>query len=533
MVGIEAERKGPSMKYLIGTDIGTSGTKSIVMDTNGTLIASSLVEYGVMTLRSLWAEQWPEPWVDAVKRTIQRAVEKAGIAPQKIAGICVSGLYGGTGVPLDKYMRPVRPCIIWMDRRASDISRMVEQRIGFNRLYNITRNGIDPYYGYTKILWIKEHEPENWAKIRSFLPPNAYAIYRLTGEVAIDYSSAGNLGGIFDMERRTWSTELMDELGIPAFMMPQRIVDSSAVVGGLTAEAAAELGVPAGTPVCAGGVDCTVATLGLGVSKPGQHVAVIGTSMTWGFVHGGGETARELITMPYVKNATKLSFTFGGAATAGALTRWFRSTFAELEYQDELKGGKTAYACMDEAAAEVPVGSDGLLVLPYFMGERAPIWDVNARGVIFGLGLHHTKAHIFRAFLEAVAFSLRHSMEGAPRQNALNGELILAGGVAKSPLWRQIIADVTGFCVVCPKNDVEANLGDVILAAIGTNTVEDTAVEKWNVFDPPVQPDMARHQKYERHYREYLRLYDSLKPNMQAMASLMQEPELGGNEIGR
>ncbi len=360
------------MNYLIGTDIGTSGTKSIVMDTNGALLASSLAEYGVTTPRALWAEQWPEVWVEAVKSTIRDAVKKAGIPPESVGGICVSGLYGGSGVPLDDEMRPVRPCMIWMDRRADDVSRMVEARVGFDRLYRITRNGLDPYYGYTKILWIKEHEPENWARIRCFLPPNAYAIYRMTGEAAIDYSSAGNLGGIFDMERRCWSGELMEALGIPRAMMPDRVVDSSAVVGGLTPECAAELGLPAGTPVCAGGVDCTVATLGLGVTRPGQHVAVIGTSMTWGFVHGGGETGRELITMPYVKDAADLLFTFGGAATAGALTRWFRGAFAELEYREELQGGKNAYARLDEAAAEIPPGSEGLLVLPYFMGERAP-----------------------------------------------------------------------------------------------------------------------------------------------------------------
>lgn len=521
------------MNYLIGTDIGTSGTKSIVMDTNGALLASSLAEYGVTTPRALWAEQWPEVWVEAVKSTIRDAVKKAGIPPESVGGICVSGLYGGSGVPLDDEMRPVRPCMIWMDRRADDVSRMVEARVGLDRLYRITRNGLDPYYGYTKILWIKEHEPENWARIRCFLPPNAYAIYRMTGEVAIDYSSAGNLGGIFDMERRCWSGELMEALGIPRAMMPDRVVDSSAVVGGLTPECAAELGLPAGTPVCAGGVDCTVATLGLGVTRPGQHVAVIGTSMTWGFVHGGGETGRELITMPYVKDAADLLFTFGGAATAGALTRWFRGAFAELEYREELQGGKNAYARLDEAAAEIPPGSEGLLVLPYFMGERAPIWDVNARGVVFGLDLHHTRAHLFRAFLEAVAFSLRHSMEAAPQGGVLDERLVLAGGVAKSPLWRQIIADVTGFQVVCPKNDVEANLGDVVLAGVGTGLLDYAGVETWNVFDEPVLPDAARRKVYERYYREYLELYRSLKPNMERMATVVKELNGGGDERGR
>ena len=247
------------MNYLLGTDIGTSGTKTILMDTNGKLIAQDLQEYDVLTPAPLWAEQWPDVWYEATKDSIRNTVAKAkeaGIDAEDIKGIAISGLYGGSGIPLDENMKPIRPCMIWMDRRADEETRWVLEHIGEEKLQEITFNGADPYYGYTKILWMKNHEPENWAKTKLFLPPNDYVIYKLTGEIAIDYSSAGNIGGIFDMNKREWSKELMDAMGIPVSMMPQRIVESTDIVGGMTKEAAEDLGLWEGFPVIASGIDC-------------------------------------------------------------------------------------------------------------------------------------------------------------------------------------------------------------------------------------------------------------------------------------
>lgn len=504
--------------YLIGTDIGTSGTKSIIMDTKGNLLASDLQEYDVLTPRTLWAEQWPDVWVDAVRRSIRNACAKANAAAEDVKGICISGLYGGSGIPLDENMVPVRPCLIWLDRRASEQERWVKENIGSERLAKVTHNGTDPYYGYTKILWIKDNEPENWARIKMFLPPNAYAIYKLTGKVAIDYSSAGNIGGIFDAEKRAWSDEMLNAMGIPRSMMPERIVESSDIVGGLTAAAAGELGLMPGTPVCAGGVDCVVATLGLGIFEPGRYAAAIGTSMCAALVHDKPIGAEGLIEMPYVRDAKRLSYSFGGSSTAGAIIKWFRDNFAQQEKQAEEEGGTSAYTVLDKMAEEIPPGSEGLIVLPYFMGERSPVWDTNARGTIVGLSLAHTKAHVYRAFLEAVAYSLRHSMESA---NTDLGEYILvAGGAAKSRLWRQIIADVSGYPVVCPVYDVEANLGDVILAGIGTGLLTWEDAKSWQVLDWMVTPDPSAHSAYDVYYRIYRSIYSNLKNDMASLASI-------------
>lgn len=506
------------MNYLLGTDIGTSGTKTILMDTVGNLIAQDLQEYDVLTPKHLWAEQWPDVWLDATKKSIKNTVKKSGIPAEKIRGIAISGLYGGSGIPLDKEMKPVRPCMIWMDRRADEETQWVLDNIGEEKLREITHNGADPYYGYTKMLWMKKNEPENWEKTKLFLPPNDYVIYKLTGEIVIDYSSAGNIGGIFDMNNRCWSKEMMDAMGIPLSMMPEKIVESTDIVGGVTKEIAEELGVSEGMPVIASGIDSGAANIGLGVFESGIYAAAIGTSMCAALISDKPVKGKDLIAWPYLYDAKRLSYYFAGANTAGAIVKWFRQIMCQYEMELEKAGGKKAYDILNEQAADIPAGSEGLIVLPYFMGERSPIWNSDAKGTIVGLSLAHTKAHIYRAFLEAVAFSLRDAMEATGED--LGEYILLAGGVTKSKLWRQIFADVTGYPVVCPVNDVEANMGDVMLAGIGTGLLSYEDVKQWQVLDEKITPNKQNHQKYNEYYKVYKSVYNNLKQDMKQLTVL-------------
>lgn len=509
------------MQYLLGTDIGTSGTKTILMDTEGNLIAKHLVEYDVLTPRPLWAEQWPDVWLEAAFTSIRETVKVSGVRKGDIKGIAVSGLYGGSGIPLDKDKKPVRPCLIWMDRRAQEESQWVLDTVGEKKLQEITQNGADPYYGYTKMLWIKKHEPENWEKTDLFLPPNSYVIYHMTGEIAIDYSSAGNIGGIFDMSARNWSEEMMEALEIPLEKMPKRMVESTDIVGGLTKEAAENLGLWEGLPVIAGGIDCGAANIGLGVLEPGIYAAAIGTSMCAALISDKPVKGNGLIVWPYLYKAKELSYYFAGGATAGAIVKWFRNTFAGEEMRAEKEGRGNAYDLLNRQAEKIPAGSEGLLVLPYFMGERSPVWDSDAKGTIVGLSLAHTKGHIYRAFLEAVAYSLRDAME-ATGEN-LGDYILIAGGVTKSAVWRQIFADVTGYPVVCPKQDVEANMGDVILAGIGTGILSYEEVKKWQILDKAVMPDKKAHEKYNEYFRLYHSIYHHLKTDMRDLSIIAGE----------
>lgn len=400
------------MNYLIGTDIGTSGTKSVLMDTSGKLIAQSLVEYDVLTPKPLWAEQWASVWLAAAKQSIKQVVTNSGVTPTDIKGIGISALYGGSGIPVDAEGKEVRPTLIWMDRRAEEQVQWVKDHIDLQKLSDITGNDVvDPYYGYTKILWIKQNEPENWAQIKELLPPDTFIVKDLTGNTAVNYSAAGNIGGVYDINENTWSDDLLAELDIPRSMMPDRLVDATEIVGTITTKAAEETGLPVGTPVIVGGVDVGAANVGMGVLEPGRYVAAIGTSMNAALVSEEPIKDQGLIVWPYPYKSEKLNYNFSGSATAGAITKWFRDNFAELEVSEQKAGGRNAYAVLSERAKDIPAGSNGLVVLPYFMGERAPVWNSDAKGVLFGLSLAHNKEHIYHAFQEAVAYALRHSIE--------------------------------------------------------------------------------------------------------------------------
>nr|SFZ86972.1 Xylulose kinase [Loigolactobacillus rennini] len=514
------------MQYLIGTDIGTSGTKSILMDTAGHVVAQDLEEYDVLTPHPLWAEQWPTVWVDAVKTTIRKTVRKAQVDRNHIVGIGISGLYGGSGIPLDTNMKPVRPALIWMDRRAQEETEWVKQHINKKQLSEITGNDVvDPYYGYTKILWIKNHEPENWHRIRMFLPPSNYVIYCLTGAVSIDYSAAGNLGGLYNINTNSWSSEMLAAMDIPKTMMPEPIVDSTTIVGKLTNKVAVELGLNAGTPIISGGVDVGAANVGMGVFKPGKYVAAIGSSMNASLVSDKPIKDKGLIVWPYPYNSKHLVYNFSGSATAGAITKWFRDNIGDLELQQQHNGGDNAYIALDKKAKNISPGSQGLVVLPYFMGERAPVWNSDAKGLIFGLSLVHTKAHLYHAFQEAVCYALRHSIESTGRD--LGKYIVIAGGVTQSPAWVQMFADVTGYAVRTPIENAEANLGDVMLAGLATKALTISDVQKWQVLGDPVVPNTDRHNIYNQYYQLYRKLYQDLRSDMSMLSKI---EEVGGNE---
>lgn len=270
--------------YLLGTDIGTQGTKSVLVNEKGELISEGFKEYGVITPRPSWAEQWPDIWLDAVVETLAECVKKSGVKPSEIAGVAISGLYGGSGVPVDKDMNPLRPCLIWMDRRARAETQWVKDNIPKDTIFGITGNYVDSYFGFTKMMWIRNNEPEVWNNIYQFVTPKDYVVYKLTNQLAIDYSSAGNIGGVFDIKKRTWSDEMCQILNIPRRMLCERIVKSSDIVGPLNQEFSNQIGLLEGTPVVAGGIDAPVAQLCAGVLSEGEHVAMAGTSMCWGMI---------------------------------------------------------------------------------------------------------------------------------------------------------------------------------------------------------------------------------------------------------
>src|SRR6056297_931341 len=234
--------------YLMGIDIGTSGTKAIIISENGELIATGFREYAVDTPRATWAQQPPDIWVKAVCETMKETLEHSNLNAGQIAAVGISGLYGGSGVPVDNKFQPIYPCLIWMDRRAKKQTQWVKQNIDEQKLFDITGNYVDSYFGFTKMMWIRDNEPEIWKHTYKFITPKDYVIYQLTGEQSIDYSSAGNIGGVFDLKQMGWSNQMCQQLGIDIEKLPEKIIPSTAVAGHLSDDMSGKTGLKSGTP---------------------------------------------------------------------------------------------------------------------------------------------------------------------------------------------------------------------------------------------------------------------------------------------
>ncbi|RON63125.1 FGGY-family carbohydrate kinase [Pseudomonas fluorescens] len=507
------------MNYVMGVDIGTQSTKALLVDGQGRIIAQHSQGYRVDTPTVRWAQQWPQVWLDAVEECVAQCMAKAGVSEEQVKALCISSLYGGSGIAVDAQIRPLHPCLIWMDRRAREQVKWVREHVDLERLFEITGNSVDSYYGFTKMLWLKQHQPQVWANTRYLLPPNSYINYCLTGELAVDHSSAGNIGGVYDAAARGWSAEMLAALEIPLSMMPERLVYSGEVVGSLLEQWAMRLGLPAGTPILAGGVDAAMATLAAGVTRPGNHVAMIGTSMCWGYLNQQVDAHHGLVSMPHVYNGHQDLYIFGGAITAGASVSWFREQFCHAEEQQAKDTGQDSLWLLEQSAMKIPAGSEGLLFLPYLMGERSPVWDDLASGSFVGLNLYHSRIHLYRAVLEGVSFALRHNIEAGTRgAQSLDPRLIVVGGASHSDLWMQMIADVTRYPVYTVVQEVEAALGAALLAAHAVGLVDDGQMQAgWVQLELRAEPKAENVRAYDRAFANYLQLYPALKSLMHGL----------------
>ncbi|MBD3187496.1 hypothetical protein GF325_11745 [Candidatus Bathyarchaeota archaeon] len=495
---------------LIGTDIGTLGTKTIACTIEGQVVAEEYKGYDIQTTKPGWVEFPMKKPTKAVYDTIKNALKKGNVNPADVRGVCISGLYGGSGVPIDADFDEVRPCIPWLDTRAIKECDWIRENIGEEKIAEITGNCIHPYWGFTKMLWIKNNEPDNWSRIKYLLTPHAYVIYMLTGEISLDYSSAGNYGGIWDIHKNRISYDMLKELGFPNAMFPPDVVKSCDVVGEIDAKGAMVSGLKKGTPVSAGGIDAPVEALSVGTFATGEHTACIGTSMCHNIIQDRASMKLSplLINYPYVADDESKIYTFGGAATAAGIISWYKKNW----------GGDMDYAELDELAKKAPPGSDGLVVLPYFNGERTPIWDPYARGTIIGLTLFHTTAHVFRAFLEGVAYSLKDNVDTAREIGAsLDDTMTLIGGGAKSSLWRKIFADITGYKMRYVAKSHGAPLGDVLLAGVGNNLFGYDEIKKWTDVSEITKPDPSNHTRYEEYFKIFKRTYELNKATFQQL----------------
>lgn len=496
---------------LIGIDIGTSACKVAAFDTDGRVIAQVSEGYRVHYPEPGFVEQDPMEWWNAVTAAIRKITETGKIRPKDIAGIGVDG-QSWSAIPVDREGNVLYNTPIWMDTRSKDICSELINRVGFERIFHVSGNSLEPTYSTPKIIWFKRHKPEVYSKTYKFLQSNSFIAYKLCGVMTQDKSQGYGLH-MFDMKTGRYDYSLSEELGIPAEKLPD-IYDCHEVIGEVTPEAAEVTGLIPGIPVVAGGLDAACGTLGAGVVDPGQTQEQGGQAGGMSICVDEAVAHPKLILSCHVVPGVWL---LQGGTVGGGSLKWFHEQLGFYEENQAKFTGKRAFQIMDEEASKVPYGSEGLIFLPYMAGERSPVWDGNAKGVFFGLDYSKTRGHMIRAIMEGCAYALYHNIKTAEEVNVSAGVLNAIGGAANSRIWTQIKADVTGKVINVPSSDTATTLGAAMLAGVGTGLFRDfrDAVERTVEIKRVHEPDMNAHDRYMKYYEIYLELYEKLKETMQ------------------
>lgn len=485
---------------LLGIDIGTSACKAAVFEESGRVFAHTSEDYPVYYPHPGWVEQDPEEWWEAVCRAVRRLLEQNQIQPSRIAGIGIDG-QSWSAIPVDREGNCLAKTPIWMDTRARDICSRVNEQVGADRIFEVAGNGFTPSYSTPKMIWFRENMPEVYARADVFLQSNSYIAMKLCGEKTQEVSQGYGVH-FFDMAKKVWDPVLAAELGLSADKVPEQIVACHQVVGGVTEKAAEQTGLLAGTPVTAGGLDAACGSLGAGVVRPGQTQEQGGQAGGMSICEDRPLAHPKLILSPHVVPDQWLLQ--GGTVGGGGVMRWMQKELAPQKSFDELT----------ELADTVPAGSEGVIFLPYMSGERSPLWNPDARGVYYGLGYDKGLAHMIRAGLEGVAFSLEHNLRCAKEAGVEVDSLLAMGGAANSRMWTQLKADVTGKKIHVPASDTATTLGAVILAGVGIGMYPDfeTAVEKTVKVQRVHEPRPEIHEAYERVMERYLTLSNAMLP---------------------
>ncbi len=460
------------MAYLLGIDVGTSGCKAVVMASDGRVLGEGTSEYPVLQPRPTWAEQDPAAWWRGTALAVRAALARASLGGGEIAGVGLTGQMHGA-VVLDEADRPIRPALIWCDQRSAPEADDLARRVGQERIISLAANPALPNFTATKLLWLRAHEPAHYARVRRVLLPKDYVRLCLTGTAAGDVSDAsGTLA--FDVARRTWSRAMCELLEVPLEWWPA-VAESPTVTAAVSAAGAEATGLRTGTPVVAGAGDQAASALGTGIAAPGLVSATIGTSgVVFAATDGVARDPRgRLHTCCYA--VPGVWHVMGVTQAAGGSLQWWRDTFAQPERAVAAETGEDVYAVICREAGAVPAGAEGLIFLPYLMGERTPHTDPLARGVFFGITPRHRRAHFARAILEGVGQSLRDCLELIGDLGCPVREVRVTGGGARSALWRQIQADIFARPVRAARGAEGPATGAAILAAVGTGAYASVA----------------------------------------------------------
>lgn len=507
------------MEYLIGIDVGTSATKTVLFDKKGNIIASASREYPLYQPHNGWAEQKPEDWRDAVIATVEDVVKKAGAGKDEVKGIGISGQMHGL-VMLDEAGNVIRPSIIWCDQRTGEEVEEMLEIMPRERWIEITAN--PPLTGWTaaKILWVRNHEPENYERCRHILLPKDYIRYILTGVFATEVSDASGMQ-LLDVPNRCWSDEVLEKLNIDKALLG-KVYESCEVTGTILPDIAEKTGLSTETKVVGGAGDNAAAAVGTGVVKDGTAFTTIGTSGVV-FAHSSQVTIDPKGRVHTCCAAVPGTWHVMGVTQAAGLSlKWFKDNFCQDYVEEAARQDVDVYDLINRDIANIPVGSDKLIYLPYLMGERTPHLDPDCRGVFFGLSAIHTKAHMLRAVMEGVSYSLSDCNDILKEMGIDVDSMMACGGGGKSPVWRQMLADLYDCSVNTVRQTEGPALGVAILAGVGCGIYEsvEEACDELISEAQSTGADSSVVGKYKAYHELYKELYGNLKNSYKKLAAL-------------
>ncbi|WP_455381615.1 FGGY-family carbohydrate kinase [Salinispira pacifica] len=514
--------------HLVGIDFGTGGAKACVMNTDGEVLAYAFEEFELVHDHPGWSEHDAAVYWPAACRLIRKCLTDSGVSGNDIGGVAVSSALPSM-VMVDADGNPVNRAYNLLDKRAHDQVERLKKEIGDDRIFDISGYRLEDHPSIVNLLWEMTHRPDQFANVRKALTIDGYVTLKLTGKASAHYSGAAFYGVAYNMRRRSFDDELLAELRLDPDLFPP-IYNCDDLVGEVSRDAAEATGIAAGTPVAAGQVDCNASWLGAGAIEVGDFQSNLGTVGNFGVIHKSSEynfsdIGRLMINFPYTVDSESTYVTVPTTLTGGQCLRYLRDAFSQYEVEKEEAGGPSAYDQLTEQAAAVPAGSDGLVALPFLMGERTPIWDTNARGLLFGLSLNHTKGHLVRAMMEGVAFAMYDSFRLVREAGLrINSPMVLNEGGAVSRVWRQIIADVFNVPVVLVKRRTGAPYGDAILAGVASGVLPGYRVAReWTEYVDPIEPNPAANAIYEEYFALYKSIYNNVKTDYQRLAELREK----------
>ncbi len=497
---------------LLGIDVGTGGTRAVLIDERGRVIASATAEHKPISAPHRgWAEQDPDDWWAAACKAVPQCLAAGKTSAEEIACVGLTGQMHGL-VMLDADGKVLRPSLIWCDQRTEEECREITEKIGAKRLIELTANPALTGFTLPKIWWVQKHEPEIWKRVAKVMLPKDYVRFKLTGAHVIDVADAsGTL--IFDVVHRRWSQEMIAASGFSEAILP-RVMESQEISGRVNAEGARACGVAAGVPVVAGAGDQAAGAVGMGIVQPGAVSATIGTSGVVFAATSRPEFDPRGRVHTFCHAVPQRWHVMGVTQAAGFSLRWFRDQFGV----GPAAGGaadaaRDPYDALLEEASRVPAGSDGVLWAPYLMGERTPHLDPNARAALVGLAATHTRGHVVRAILEGVAFSLRDTFTIFGELKLPVTSMRLGGGGARGGLWRQVQADVYGMPVDIVEAEEGPAYGAALLAGVGAGVWKsvDAACEAAVRVATSVKPDAESVSVMNQQYAAYQRMYPALR----------------------